>query len=365
MKYITVIGTQGVPANYGGFESLVENIISEYKSPDIEYTVFCSSRDLPEKREEYKGAKLKYLSLSANGIQSIPYDMLSLLKIPKKTDIILVLGVSGSLILPFFRLFSKKRLIINIDGLEHRRDKWGKVARTYLKLSEKMAVKYADIIIADNKGIQDYVKKEYGKESILIAYGGDHVIQKIGNDEKTSVLGKYGLQAGEYAFSVCRIEPENNVHITLEAYKQAGKDLVFVGNWQKSEYGKRLYEQYSVYPNIHLLTPIYDLRILNVLRSNCSVYIHGHSAGGTNPSLVEAMFFKKPIYAFDVVYNRETTENKASYFSDVDSLKAMIRSSTTMSENAQNMYEIANRRYCWKEIVKQYERLYQPTTMTE
>ena len=132
MKNITIIGTQGVPANYGGFESLVENIIGENKSPNINYTVFCSSKDLLQQISEYKGAKLKYIPLSANGVQSIPYDMLSLLKVPNETDVILILGVSGSLILPFFRLFSKKKLVVNIDGLEHRRDKWGKVARWFV-----------------------------------------------------------------------------------------------------------------------------------------------------------------------------------------------------------------------------------------
>ena len=105
MINVTIIGTQGVPANYGGFESLVENIIGENKSSNVNYTVFCSSKDLPQHISEYKGAKLKYIPLSANGVQSIPYDMLSLLKVPKETDVILVLGVSGSLILPFFMLF--------------------------------------------------------------------------------------------------------------------------------------------------------------------------------------------------------------------------------------------------------------------
>ena len=171
MKNVAVVGIQGVPAQYGGFESLVENLIGDHKSEDIRYTVFCSGRDMKSRLAEYKGAELKYVPLRANGVQSIPYDMISFLRIPRKTDVILVLGVSGCLILPVFRLFCRKRMIINIDGLEHRRAKWGKLAKTFLKLSEKMAVRYADVIISDNKGIQDYVREEYGKESELIAYG--------------------------------------------------------------------------------------------------------------------------------------------------------------------------------------------------
>ena len=246
MKNIAIIGTQGVPANYGGFETLVENIIGENKSPNINYTVFCSSKDLPQSAiREYKGAKLQYIPLSANGIQSIPYDMLSLLKVPKVTDVILILGVSGAIILPFIRLFSKKKIVVNIDGLEHRRDKWGKVARCYLKLSEKMAVKYADVIIADNKGIQDYVKEEYGKESALIAYGGDHVIRNIDSQYEKDVLDSFSLLSKDYAISVCRIEPENNCHSTLDAFTKSGKKLIFIGNWNRSEYGKNRKETYS------------------------------------------------------------------------------------------------------------------------
>ena len=352
---VTIIGTQGVPANYGGFESLVENIIGENKSTNINYTVFCSSKDLPQQINEYKGAKLKYIPLSANGIQSIPYDMLSMLKIPKKTDVILVLGVSGSLILPFFRLFSKKKLVINIDGLEHRRDKWGKVARWYLKLSEKMAVKYADVIIADNKGIQDYVKEEYGKDSALIAYGGDHVVREIDSTFEKEILNRFSLQSNDYAITVCRIEPENNCHNTLEAFSKTDKRLIFIGNWNRSEYGRDLKEKYSKFSNIIIQDPIYDIDILYALRKNAGLYIHGHSAGGTNPSLVEAMFFGCPILCYDVVYNRASTQEKAYYWANVEELVKLLQRNDLSGDI---MKTIAHEKYTWKVITSQYEALY-------
>ncbi len=355
MKNIAIIGIQGVPANYGGFESLVENIIGENKSPNINYTVFCSSKDLPQHISEYKGAKLKYIPLSANGVQSIPYDMLSLLKVPKKTDVILVLGVSGSLILPFFRMFSKKKLVINIDGLEHRRDKWGKVARWYLKLSEKMAVKYANVIIADNKGIQYYVKEEYGKESVLIAYGGDHVIRDIDPIFEKNTLDRFSFTHNDYAITVCRIEPENNCHNTLEAFSKTDKKLIFIGNWNRSEYGRELKERYSKFSNIIIQDPIYDIDILYALRKNASMYIHGHSAGGTNPSLVEAMFFGCPILCYDVVYNRASTQEKAYYWKDVDELVDLLNRTDLCGDV---MRSIAQKEYTWKTIASQYEALY-------
>lgn len=358
-KKISVIGTVGVPANYGGFESLVENIIGENTSPDILYTIYCSSKNYTKKLESYKGAKLKYIPLDANGVQSIVYDIISLIKATKNSDTIVILGVSGCIFLPIYRLFSKKRLVINIDGLEHKREKWGKWAKRFLKFSEKMAVKYANVIITDNKGIQDYVKKEYSKDSVLIAYGGDHVLQNIPDNECISILSKYKIEKNNYYFSVCRIEPENNVHITLEAFDKSGDKIIFVGNWNRSIYGQELFDKYKNRKNIVLLNPIYDLKTLYALRKNCKAYIHGHSAGGTNPSLVEAMFFNIPIIAYDVVYNRETTENKALYFSDSESLiYSLKQNDLLMKQCADDMFDIANRRYKWNIIAKQYEELY-------
>lgn len=359
MKRIGIIGTVGVPANYGGFETLVENIIERKSSSDIQYIVYCSSKSYSSHLSSYKGAMLKYVRLNANGIQSIFYDIISLLKATKECDEILVLGVSGCCFLPLYRLFSRKKLIVNIDGLEHKRKKWSRSIRLFLKFSEYMAIKYGDVIIADNKGIKDYVREEYSINSELISYGGDHTLISVTDDEKQSILEEYNLVAKGYSFSVCRIEPENNVHIALQAFKENGQKLVFIGNWYKSEYGRTLLQEYQDVPNIILLSPIYDLKVLFVLRSFCKFYIHGHSAGGTNPSLVEAMFFKCPILAFDVVYNRATTENKAFYYQDAISLNNLITMAPSMqSQCAQNMEDIAYRLYCWRIITEQYEKLY-------
>lgn len=355
MKNVAVVGIQGVPAQYGGFESLVENLIGDHKSDDIRYTVFCSGRDMKTHLAEYKGAELKYVPLRANGIQSIPYDMISFMRIPRKTDVILVLGVSGCLILPVFRLFCRKRLIINIDGLEHRRAKWGKLAKAFLKLSEKMAVRYADVIISDNKGIQDYVREEYGKESELIAYGGDHAVRSVPQARTLDILRRYGLRPGAYAVTVCRIEPENNCHLVLEAFSKSDRELAFVGNWSRSAYGQELKEKYSAFPNIHILDPIYDIDTLYVLRMNAWAYVHGHSAGGTNPSLVEAMFFGNPVFAYDVVYNRETTGGGALYWGSSDELLNLL---SLDDFDTSSIIDLANQKYTWKRIANQYEKLY-------
>lgn len=361
MKKVAIVGTQGVPAMYGGFETLVENIIGRNTYDNIEYTVFCSSKDYKVQLKSYKGARLIYIPVHANGIYSTLYDIVSMIKAIGKFDVIVILGVSGCIFLPLFRLLFRGKIIVNIDGLEYKRAKWGKVAKCFLFLSEIMAVKFSDVVVADNKGIQDYVRSKYRKKAELIAYGGDHVNIDLESEEEYNILRKYNLTPNTYSLTVCRIEPENNCHMILEAFAKNTKQfLVYVGNWRRCEYSKGLAEKYSNFENILILHPIYDLEELYALRRNCKSYIHGHSAGGTNPSLVEAMFFGVPILSFDVVYNRETTDNKAHYFSSSKDLYNLIENviDIDFTENGNFMRKIAQDKYTWDEVANQYEQLY-------
>ena len=357
MKKISIIGTVGIPAKYGGFETLTEYLTKNLNTK-YDITVYCSSKSYDKKLEIYNNAKLKYINLNANGVQSIPYDIVSIFSSLKFADTLLILGVSGCIILPFVRLFSKKRIIVNIDGLEWKRDKWSKGAKWFLKYSEKLAVKYADEVVTDNKVIQEYVKSEYDKESTLIAYGADHVTKETMSDKLKS---KYPFINEKYAFKVCRIEPENNIHVILEAFEEYSElNLVIIGNWANSKYGIKLQEKYNDVENIYLLDPIYEQHILNQIRSNCHIYIHGHSAGGTNPSLVEAMYLELPIFAYGIQYNRETTQNKALYFDDKDELIELLKSTDkeTLQKVATNMKIVAEENYTWKKISEQYSKIF-------
>lgn len=356
-KKIAVIGTVGIPAKYGGFETLVEYLTKELNEK-FDFTVFCSARSYDVQLKAHNNAKLKYINLKANGIQSILYDIISIFKSLKESHTLLILGVSGCIVLPFVKLLSSNRIIVNIDGLEWKRAKWGGPAKRFLKFSEKIAVKYADEIITDNKVITDYMKLEYGASSHLIAYGADHVTNEPFDDE---LIEKYPQVKKNYAFKVCRIEPENNIHIILEAFSiLPEKNLVCIGNWGNSEYGKNLKMKYAKHKNIFLLDPIYDQLILNKLRSNCSIYIHGHSAGGTNPSLVEAMYLGLPIFAFGVDYNKETTENKALYFDDVNELVLLLKNTCDpqLIDIGNDMNIIAKERYTWAYISTLYSKLF-------
>lgn len=344
--HLSIIGTVGVPACYGGFETLVENLLDENEQNKM-ITVYCSSKSYLEKNAQYKNAKLTYIPLNANGAQSIPYDIWSLCHaVYKGTDNILLLGVSGAICLPFIRIFSKVRIVTNIDGLEWRRAKWNGLIKKFLKFSEKLAVKYSDIVVADNKAIADYVESEYRVKSEIIAYGGDH-----------AVINNFSLSDDGYALALCRIEPENNVELILEAFCKTNKKLKFIGNWDKSEFGLSMKAKFQQFDNIEIIDPIYDIQTLFEIRQKCSFYVHGHSAGGTNPSLVEMMHFNKNIFAFDCNYNRASTENKAEFFTDCAQLMALIDNEKQFN-HASEMKEIAKRRYTWQIVKKQYFDLF-------
>jgi len=344
-KKLAIIGTVGVPACYGGFETLLENLLPT----DIETTVYCSSQAYKERVKEYKGAKLVYIPLKANGAQSIPYDIVSCLHALKSgCNSLIILGVSGAIILPLVKwLRPNITIVTNIDGTEWRREKWSYLIKQFLKWSEHLAVKYSDTVVSDNQGIADYVEVEYQKTSRVIAYGGDHAL----------IDQKADIETRPFALSLCRIEPENNVHVILEACAKTNTPLKFVGNWHISDYGRSLKAKYSQYDNIEIVDSVYDISTLFHLRSTCGLYLHGHSAGGTNPSLVEIMHFAKPIIAFDCVYNRATMENKGSYFKDEQSLQALLASHDWEDITDGDMEEIAQRRYTWQIIRKQYLEL--------
>ncbi len=351
---ISIVGTAGVPARYGGFESLVDNLL-DHTPPSVRYTVFCSAKGSGRRLDSYKGARLEYVNLSANGATSIPYDIISLWR-SRTADIILILGVSGCLFLPIFRLVYRGRIIANIDGLEWRREKWGVVARLVLRWSERMAVRHSDVVVADNRGVADHVRAAYGKVPAFIAYGGDHAV-RVSDD---SLYGTYPFCRSPYFISVCRIEPENNIHLVLEAFAGSpSKTLVLVGNWGKSRYGRALRKRYAPCAHLHLLDPIYEPHTINWLRCNASCYVHGHSAGGTNPSLVEAMSLGLPVLAFDCVYNRTTTGDACLYWSDPHSLAQLLETPHARLEKIATAMECGARRlYTWERVAAQYHGLY-------
>lgn len=359
-KKIAIIGTGGVPARYGGFETLVEHLVLNLNNT-YDLSVYAST-ELYKKEErvnKWNNAKMYYLPLSANGMSSILYDLISMIHALFYADQILLLGVSAGIFTPIVKWFSKAKLIVNIDGLEWRREKWNTWIQRFLHFSEKVAVKYSDADITDNEAIKRYTAIYYKTASHLIAYGADHVNKQAltAKDYKT-----YPFLSNPYAFKVARIEPENNLHLIIETFtKVPNKTLVIVGNWNKSVYGSSLKEKYNVFNNIHLLDPIYNQKELNKLRSNCYVYLHGHSAGGTNPSLVEAMYLQLPILSFDISYNRATTCNSCLYFKNQEELIALLKNTpyAELRKIGNEMGKIARFKYTWNYISLRYASIFE------
>ena len=334
-KKVAIIGVVGVPARYGGLETLAHHLVLELGG-EFELSVYNSTRNyqVEERTSTWEGAKIHYIPFKANGAQSVIYDIISILHAIRRNDALVVLGVSGCVILPLLKLlFWKKKILVNIDGLEWRRPKWGKFAKAYLKLAEKIAVKYADRLIADNQAIQEYVREVYGKDSDMIAYGGDHAktAEMRFEDKK-----KYPFLTKSYGVKACRIEPENNIEMILKAFSRTdAMDVVILGNWNDSAFGRKLRDTYNSFSHIHMLDFIRDRRVLDVLRCHADVYLHGHSAGGTNPSLVEAMNLGLPVVAFGgTVFNRNTTAYEALYFETADELLAHLKALTPEKRTA-------------------------------
>lgn len=348
-----ILGSVGVPAQYGGFETLAENLVYYHRDhvENVDLTVYCSSVSYDKKSTSFETATLRYVPLNANGKSAMFYDMWSLIDAAfRGTDVVILLGHGGSFVIPILKLVTNTRFITNIDGIEWRREKWSGLARAIIRKSEAFAVRYSHLVIADNDAIREYVVENFHQGCEVITYGGDNACRATPDPAAVASL------PASYALALCRIEPENNVAMILEAFAGLDVPLVFVGNWDKSDYGRDLKSRYKNNPNITIHDPVYEPRDLRAIRDKASMYVHGHSAGGTNPSLVEMMHFDIPVLANDCSFNRHTTEEKARYFKSAAELAEGVRSMSpqTAAQIGADMGEIARRRYTWDQIGRAY-----------
>lgn len=354
---IAIVGTQGLPNQYGGFETLADYLVKNL-SGRHDITVYCSSKSIGRGKDEYCGAKLKYVNVADHGASGIIYDTLCLLDAQKRDfDVILILGTISLPSLPFLRKKTLKKVVSNFGGLDWLRSKWSPLAQKVIYYTVKYSVKYSKEIISDNKKIQDFVKQHFERGSHLIAYGGD---QSQHLPITPEMAEKYSFLKGKYAFEVARIQPDNNIEMLMKAFTMADTiPFVLVGNWNKSDYGIEIKKKYQKEKKLVLLDAIYDKSILDVLRSNCYFYVHGHSAGGTNPSLCEAMNLGLPIMAFSNGYNQNTTYKKALYFEDENQLKDMILAvkEDELKRIGTDMEILAKQHYRWAYIACEYEKV--------
>jgi len=355
---VHIVGTHGVPAKYGGFETLADFLCQNLYA-DFDITVYCNAFKYTEKPNEYFGVKLKYIRLEANGFKGIFYDLFTYIHGLFASDVILYLSPVGSGFMTPLKYLTGKKVIVNHGGLnEWEREKLSWLEKKWAKFNHKIAARFADVNIVDNELYQASLKQIFNAESVVIRYGGDHA-KKI-SKEDVSLSKKYPFVNEKYAVSVSRAQVDNNIHIVLEAFEHFNDyKIVLVSNWDISNYGKVLKDTYKGHPNMILLDAIYDKEELDFVRGNAFLYIHSHSRCGTAPSLVEAMNLELAVLSFDVPTNRETTKNEALYFSDVESLQNIL---STISEVQINnlrlkLHSIALQEYSWNAICQQYKRI--------
>ncbi|RSV14198.1 DUF1972 domain-containing protein [Sphingomonas sp. ABOLG] len=358
-KAIPLVGTVGVPARYGGFETLAEQLCRHVCARDVPFIVYCerSAYGQDERGADFAGHRRIFLPLRANGVASMFHDALALIDavFRRNADQVFIFGYSGAWILPVLKMVRPRvRYIVNVDGMEWRRDKFSTPARLLLKALEWCAARTASVVIADNDALADLFRERYRNEPVVIAYGGDHTVLPATSPADVAVFE--AAPRGHY-LAIARIEPENNTETIIQGCIAAGVPLVFIGNWRANAYGLALRELYGDATGITLLDPIYDQAGLEPWRAGAIGYIHGHSVGGTNPSLVEALFHTSRMASFDCAFNRATLSGAGSYFTDADSLAVLLRDGLTPIEDE----ELAQLRatYRWDAIAARYLGLLQ------
>lgn len=360
---IGILGTRGIPNQYGGFEQLAEYLSVGLVSAGHEVYVYNSSLHT-YKEKLFKGVHIISCYDPENKIGTAGqfiYDLNCILDARKrKYDVLLQLGYTSSSVWHFL-LPASTVIITNMDGMEWKRSKYGSLTKLFLKKAEQWAVESSHFLVADSLGIQKYLSGKYKRDSTYIAYGAT-----VFNTPDNSVLAKYNLTPQQYYLLIARFEPENNIEMIIQGYLQSNDSLplLLIGSFQNKfgTYLKNKYEQ----KNVKFLGAIYNLNELNNLRFYSKLYFHGHSVGGTNPSLLEAMASGAFICAHDNVFNKTILESDALYFSDTNDIKTILQSTITIkSISIENNKAKIEKLYAWPKIISQYEELMLKSNMRE
>ena len=377
---IAIIGSRGIPNNYGGFECFTEILSQNLVKRG--YTIHVSCEHPGEKTYSpiFNGVNLFYFPIKhpksaiMGMFYEIIYDVYSLFMASLKAEQVYMLGYSAALFFFIPKLFGKT-LYLNPDGFEWKRAKFSSSIKILLKINEKMGSFWADRIVADSKGIKKYYDKKYNIESSYIAYGADEIPPVKWDNEKLPDILKYGIKINPaYWLLVARLEPENNIHTIIEGYikSDAKKPLIIIGNFVSPQYEQYIQDIVRVKSNdkkIVFTGGIYDLEVLNMLRQNCFGYLHGHSVGGTNPSLVEAMAMESLLIVHENQFNREVCEDTALYFKDSSDLVNKINQVENNPENYLELKSKAFKRvkkeYSWEKITEQYHLLFKANLKEE
>ncbi len=366
---IAFVSTRGIPNNYGGFEQFAEYISVGLVQRGHEVTVY-SPKFHPYKEETYKGVRIKHIyspeQWMGSSVGSFFYDFASLRDALKNEHFDIIYEAGYTSIVPAYIWFDvrhiKKPIITtNMDGLEYKRTKFNKWVRKFVFWEERMTVKHSHYLVADNMGISDYYKEKYGKQSTFLAYGAD-----VHSDYNKSYLKEYGLEKDGYLLIIARLEPENNLEMAIEGYKKSEeygrRPLVIVGK-TNTPLGKQLALKYRDDKYIRLMGGIYDFKKINSIRKFSYAYFHGHSVGGTNPSLLEAMASECFIMAHDNIFNRSVLGENALYYGSESDVTTLLNQLDKHIDEKKLMFveqnlETIKKDYSWEHLVDEHEKYF-------
>jgi Glycosyltransferase len=373
---VVIMGCRGIPAKYGGFETFAQGLTENLVKNGYDITVSCEYEPVQSRKDDYKGAKLEYFPIKPpkNYFLRKVYENISdiyfLIKLSRKHQLIYFLGIEVGMFLFIPKILNRRAtVLVNIDGVMWQRSKFNLLERWLLKINHDMATVFADKIIVDAQAMKNYVNKKYLDKTSYLSYGIDVPKRVTWNGEALEILKSYtsiDISPGNYYLVIARLEPENNIHMIVDAFVQAEIDipLLVVGDFTSEEYKceiKAIAEEYSE-SKVVFLGSVYDQKLLNMLRQNCGAYIHGHSVGGTNPSLLEAAISKNIIIAHDNQFNREVCGTSAVYFkNEIDlsrKIKSVYKHQQSYIKLKDDSYHRVKNNYLWERITEGYISLF-------
>jgi len=360
-----LLGSRGVPAKYGAFETLAHRIATLGGQENIKWVIYCPAENNPPKH--YGLATTVLIRRGKGPIASFLYELGSLWHacLDRSIDAIVMLGYGPGLFLILPRLFNKK-LITNTDGFEYRRSKWPAWAKLYLRSAEFFAAYLSDKLICDSRHIVNHYREKYKKESTFIAYGTDipeGLEDKTLQSKFNQFLSQYNLRSAGYHVVVMRLEPENSIKEICEAgvRRESGKPILIIGP-STPFFDKEVRPLLPTNSKVIVAGGIYDRGLLYLLRQNACSYIHGHTVGGINPTLVEALNTGTPVIAQKTLFNEEVLQEAGLYFTDTDSLCRHLdflenASPETWLHLAAQVKTKLQPYLTWEFIIQEYENL--------
>ena len=359
---IAILGTRGIPANYGGFETFAEELGVRLATRGHEVTVYCRTSNHAQPISEYRGVRLVTLpSIRTKSLDTLSHTFLSTLHVlGQKADIAYYCNSANSIFVWLPRVWGIKT-ILNTDGIEWERTKWNWLGRTYYKWAERVAARLPHMLVSDSRVIQRYYRDKFGVESAFVAYGADVVRRGTGQE----LLAPLGVEPERFILFVSRLEPENNAHVVVKAFEGVKTDmkLLVVGS---APYADAYITRLKSTKDRRILFPggLYG-DTYQALRANAYVYVNAMEVGGTHPAILEAMGAGNCVLVSDIAYNEETVAEAGVSFRNKDAddlrekLQWLVDHPDEVRRNGQKAVERVRTRYSWEGVVDEYEALFE------